>query len=376
MTKKKKTPIKMKALKRKAAKNYVKVSNTSYGKRLKGIKIYFEGKRPTGLKDDGKITLGKNILEILKRNFTRFDWVITEGKNEIVVKYGITKVYTSSQTLGKLFTQSLERTRDVKEDIITKNFATLYPGRFTTTHAAKYVPGTIAGLLKENILNDLSTEDKDELNKFIPDYAAKESVGVVSVLNATAQIKTLRELAQEMKSEIKGTRSEKWWQDYIHKNILIIQQGYIKAIEKLNISVGTTKLPDFSLVTHDNFLDILEIKMPSTPLIKLDSRNNYRWDSGVSSAIIQTENYIEIISKNGDQVRSFIKDKYGIDLKIVKPRGIILAGDSTKLKIQKERDDFRLLTQASKNITFLTYDELVIRLENFIEVLEKHSAKK
>jgi len=369
-------PAKKKPSKKRAAKNYVKVSNTSYGKKLKGIKIYFEGKRPTGLKDDGKITLGKNILEILKRSFTRFDWIITEDKNEIVVKYGITKVYTSSQTLGKLFTQSLERTRDIKEDIIIRNFAVLYPGHFTTTHAAKYVPGTIADLLKENILNDLSADDKNELNKFIPDYAAKESVSVVSVLSATAQIKTLRELAQEMKSEIKGTRSEKWWQDYIHKNILIIQQGYIKAIEKLNISVGSTKLPDFSLVTHDNFLDILEIKMPSTPLIKLDSRNNYRWDSGISSAIIQTENYLEAISKNGDQVRSYIKDNYGIDLKVVRPRGIILAGDSTKFATQKERDDFRLLTQGSRNIIFVTYDELVTRLENFIEVLEQHSAKK
>lgn len=376
MAKKSKKPVKKKAAKKKAAKNYVKVSNTSYGKKLKGIKIYFEGKRPAGLKDDGKITLGKNILEILKRNFARFDWIITDDKNEIAVKYGITKVYTSTQTLGKLFTQSLERTRDVKEDIITRNFATLYPGHFTTVHAEKYKPGTIAALLKENVLNDLSAEDKDELNKFIPDYAAKESVSVVSVLNATAQIKTLRELAQEMKTEMKGTRSEKWWQDYIHKNILIIQQGYIKAIEKLNISVGTTKLPDFSLVTHDNFLDILEIKKPTTELIKEDSRNNFRWDNEISSAIIQTENYIEIISKNGDQVRSFIKDNYGIELKVVRPRGIILAGDSTKFTTQKERDDFRLLTQASRNIIFLTYDELVTRLENFIEVLEKHSAKK
>ena len=40
---------------------------------------------------------------------------------------------------------------------------------------------------------------------------------------------------------------------------------------------------------------------------------------------------------------------------------------------QKPKDDFRLLTQANKNITFVTYDELVTRLENYIEVLEKHS---
>ncbi|HEY1040191.1 MAG TPA: Shedu anti-phage system protein SduA domain-containing protein, partial [Bacteroidia bacterium] len=93
----------------------------------------------------------------------------------------------------------------------------------------------------------------------------------------------------------------------------------------------------------------------------------------ISKAIIQVENYIEIISKHADSVRSYIKDEHNIDLKVVRPRGIILAGKSTDFDNQKKKDDYRLLTHASKNIIFLTYDELVIRLENYIEVLEKHS---
>ena len=62
-------------------------------------------------------------------------------------------------------------------------------------------------------------------------------------------------------------------------------------------------------------------------------------------------------------------------LKVVRPRGIILAGESGIFLTQKQKDDFRLLTQASKNIIFVTYDELVTRLENYIEVLEKYSVK-
>lgn len=72
-------------------------------------------------------------------------------------------------------------------------------------------------------------------------------------------------------------------------------------------------------------------------------------------------------------MRGYIKDEYKIDLKVVRPRGMVLAGLSESFAEQKQKDDFRLLTQASKNLTFVTYDELVTRLENYIEVLEKYS---
>jgi len=43
---------------------------------------------------------------------------------------------------------------------------------------------------------------------------------------------------------------------------------------------------------------------------------------------------------------------------------------------QKQRDDFRLLSHGLKNVTVITYDELLVRLENHIRVLEKYSSKK
>lgn len=129
-----------------------------------------------------------------------------------------------------------------------------------------------------------------------------------------------------------------------------------------------------TLVTFDGFLDILEIKKSSTVLLKEDtSRSNFYWDTEISKAIIQVENYIENVSKNAESVRGYIKDEYQIDLKVVRPRGTILAGEYKIFTTQKQKDDFRLLTQANKNINFVTYDELVTRLENYIEVLEKHS---
>ena len=142
----------------------------------------------------------------------------------------------------------------------------------------------------------------------------------------------------------------------------------------MNVIVGKTKYPDFSLITHDSYLDIFEIKKPSTNLLRYDdSRDNYFWDTEMAKAIIQTENYIEKVSNSAETIRGFIKDEYQIELKIVKPRGIILAGKSNIFTKQKQKDDFRLLAQGNKNLTFLTYDELLNRLLNYINVLDQFS---
>lgn len=59
----------------------------------------------------------------------------------------------------------------------------------------------------------------------------------------------------------------------------------------------------------------------------------------------------------------------------MRPRRIILSGDSRNLRLPKEQDDFRLLSQGIKNVTFVTYDELLIRLQNYISVLEEFSRR-
>ena len=58
-------------------------------------------------------------------------------------------------------------------------------------------------------------------------------------------------------------------------------------------------------------------------------------------------------------------------MQVLRPRGIIVAGNRNTLNEQKEKDDFRLLSHSLKNITILTYDELLTRLRNYIEVLEE-----
>jgi hypothetical protein len=365
----------MKPKKKRPAKGlkYVLVTNKGYGARLKGAKIYYEGKKPKGLAKDGSIRFGKHILELLNRRFgEKFRLILTLETDSIVHTYGVHRVRISMRLLDKMNKELWDRTRDIKNDIIKRFFSIAFPIEFQTQDIAVYVPGTLSRVLAQDVSTKLSTEDREAVQKFLPRFIASESIKSVNLLKAAAQIKTLKELASELKDAIESQHGESWWQTFVREKILIIQQGYIKAIEKMNISVGSTKFPDFSLVTHDGYIDILEIKKPDTNLIKLDpSRNNYHADTELSRAIIQVENYIENISAHKDAVRSYIQDNYGLNLKVVRPRGIILAGNATGFKVQKEKDDFRLLAHGLKNITIVTYDELLIRLNNYIKVLEE-----
>lgn len=356
---------------------YVSVINRSYGKSLRGTKIYFEGKRrPKRLKKDGSMNCGKHILETLIKKFKRFRLIITKEENLITLERGIYRVKISEHFLDLVDKEYRERTRDIKYDIVHHLLSATFPTDFETIDTAIYVPGSLSKILDSKIVHTLSSEDREAVMSFLPDFIASESVGSVNLLKATTEIKSLKELAEHLEQGMQTNHSESWWQNFIQKNILIIQQGYIKPIEKLNIGIGNTRFPDFSLVTHDNYLDILEIKRPNTNLMKFDeSRSNYFWDVELSKAIIQVENYLSNLSTHRDTVRSYLRDNHEIDLQVLRPRGIILAGDCGKFKTQKERDDFRLLSHSLKNIVIISYDELLIRLRNYIRVLEKFSEK-
>lgn len=372
---KRKKRVEKKVKKNKQTLKWVEISNRWYGGSLIGTKVFYEGKKPKRLKGDGSSNFGKPILELLKRKYKKFWWIITPDIDSIKMERGIARVRTSVKLLARMDNEQRSRTTDIKHDIINKMFSVAFPLEFSSPVSPLYVPGSLSGILDKKIITKLSAEDRNALNTFLPDFISSESVSSVNLLKATVEIESLRELAKDLENQILDGHTESWWQIYIKKNILLIQQGYIKAIEKMNISIGNTKFPDFSLITHDNFLDILEIKKPDTKIIKLDSsRDNYHWDIEMSKAVIQVENYIANISAYQDAVRSYIFDNYNkLNIKAVRPRGIILAGDARNFVEQKEKDDFRLLSQGLKNITILTYDELLIRLKNYIKVLEEFS---
>jgi hypothetical protein len=186
--------------------------------------------------------------------------------------------------------ENWDRSRNIKNDIVARFFSLAFPQHFTAKAGRAYVPGTLSGIVGPEIVPKLSSEDKEAVNLFLPDFLASESAAAVNSLKATAQIESLKALADNLEAEMARSHAESWWQTYVKANILLMQQGYIRALEKLNVAIGDTKFPDFCLVTHDNYLlDMLEIKKPDTPILNLDqSRGKYYWDAEIAKAVIQT----------------------------------------------------------------------------------------
>jgi hypothetical protein len=113
------------------------------------------------------------------------------------------------------------------------------------------------------------------------------------------------------------------------------------------------------------FVDVFEIKKHDTPLMSLDdSHDNYYWKPDVVKAISQIENYIDEITRNADDYIRAVKRKKSVDIRVVRPRGYIVAGTSKQFKNKKESGDFRKLGCSLKNISFILYDELLENLKN------------
>lgn len=241
----------------------------------------------------------------------------------------------------------------------------------------QYAAGELAGTLKQkNILARLGAEDRDQLEEFIPEYLesikgtlrAKTKLQVIfDTLDAGKKV-YFKKIIKEFQSKLKRkVQNEQIWQEFLSEYILVLRNSYGQVLEKESVSIQG-KYPDFMLLDPYSYLDIYEIKKPTTTLLKYDkSRGNYYWDIEMVKAISQVENYIHQVQRNSDTLMTDIRKNKGIDINIVRPKGYIVAGTRSELKGTKMRDDFRILSEALKNTDVILYDDLLKNLETFVD---------
>lgn len=173
------------------------------------------------------------------------------------------------------------------------------------------------------------------------------------------------------------TKDESDWQTYIKEHITNLKEEYIQKLEKLNIGgLDRNSIPDFLLLTQDNFLDVLEIKTPNTTLVSYDkAHDNYYLSTELSKSIAQAEKYIEQVSRKSFEIENYLSRTYKMPFGVVRPGALILIGDESNLLKQKDPDkakaDFRRLRGSLKEIKIVTYTELLSGLRNRIGILKK-----
>ena len=125
----------------------------------------------------------------------------------------------------------------------------------------------------------------------------------------------------------------------------------------------------------NGFVDILEIKKADIRMLT-QYRNNYVATREISGAIQQIEKYIFCLNSS-DKAKEDVSKKLteflpaGVEVKIVNPQGVLLAGRSNEFT-DEQKKDFELIKRQYKHVAdIMTYDDLAQRLRNIIASIEK-----
>lgn len=172
-------------------------------------------------------------------------------------------------------------------------------------------------------------------------------------------------ILQEFDSLLKKNPKEETWQKFFEKNIFIFDSRYIDFLSKFSVKPGRSSEPDFLVYDIYGYVDVYEIKKSDVELVKYDaSHENYYWSTDISKAIAQLEKYIYNCTRNKNELEKTIKEEKGIDVKIIRPKGVLVIGTRKKLVNDNMVRDFEILRSSLKNIEIILYDEMYERLKN------------
>ena len=232
--------------------------------------------------------------------------------------------------------------------------------------------------LNQKLIEQLTADDIERVGRFYIDATKKYKRNdlvrrMLLDLQKNSQLMTLQDVIRRYESLLEEDPLEKEWQKFFDENITLFDNRYIKRLEKKNIALGITKYPDLVLVDIYGYIDFYELKRKKTRLLQYDeSHKNYYWSADISKTIAQAADYLQKARENSQSFSKAIKNETstdsgeGLEVNIVNPRAIIVAGSSEDLENDKMKDQFKNLRESLKDIEFLLYDELLERLKNLL----------
>lgn len=201
-------------------------------------------------------------------------------------------------------------------------------------------------------------------------------------LNTVIEHKQMIALRDDLNELLKDADSipEATWQLKIQNILRFLYPQYIVAAREIVIKGvdAHDKRPDFLLVDVNGYVHLLEIKKPAVQLLTKQSsyRNNYVPVRELAGAIQQIDKYIHCLTKWGTigetKLMEQLKERLpeGMTPRVVSPQGILLLGRSNGFNDQ-QRNDFELIKKSHKHVAdILTYDDVIMRLNNSINALQ------
>lgn len=281
----------------------------------------------------------------------------TLGKNESInleiSTDAVKNLYQAIYKLAKILNQQGVEYGENKYAIVDPNTVVI-----TDENISVYVKKIVAAGHDEEVWKDLAESNPSLVTKL--SYATIQS----------KKQEVVDELAVRLRtggySETSGDSS---WQAWIYKHNWLFGVNYQEAIPKVKINV-TGVMPDYLFPTLDEYIDILEIKLPTDDVIVENPSHAgaWKWTTESNMAIGQVINYLGEIDRMRREIEANIFASYGKRLSFIKPRAYILIGNSSGWS-QIKKDGLRKMNHALHGIEIVTYKDLLDRGNQTIQLL-------
>jgi hypothetical protein len=291
----------------------------------------------------------------------------------------------NTKELGKLLNalhQEQRACNDTK-NILIKNFlVSIFPAFAFDQKETNNNKTLILRNLNKKLIDQLTADEVETFGKFYlnasqkfkrQDIVKKMSIG----LQKTTKFLTLQKIIKHNEALLIKDPPESQWQEFFNDYITLFDSRYAHILDYKNISTGLTKYPDLVLVDIYGYIDFYELKKSSTPLLSYDkSHKTWFFSKDVSMVISQASDYLQKAKDNSLSYSKTIKEETatekvsGLEVSIINPKVIIVAGSRQQLNSPKKLNHFKNLRESLKDIEFILYDELLDRLKNLLDTIK------
>jgi hypothetical protein len=267
-----------------------------------------------------------------------------------------------------------------------KSLLKQFPTHIELNH---YVRSRITRILNDYFETTTDAQSKFEtyLKKRTSDKETSKETPI-EPLSKEYEVEKYEFIRDELIEMLKNSEAylEDAWQKKILKFIRLLFPKYVAVLENLHIKdfySNTEKVTkreiDIALVDANGHIDVIEIKRPFANCLvsKGKYRNNFVPKRELSGSVMQVEKYLFHLSKWGQTGEQEILKKRknelpnGLMLRVTNPKGLIIAGREDGLS-SEQLFDFEFMKRKYANIIdIITYDDLLKRLDNIIEMMKR-----
>ena len=275
-------------------------------------------------------------------------------KNRGSETYSLTLKYDDFKLLREYFIAEKNQYNQAKNDIVDGFFYRLFPTNFPeSTNTPLKQKGNFIRNLNSEIIPHLTPADLQIVEVFISDLLKNRyqsnSHKFLQLARTKIQVDTVAidRIITEFEENLTNNISENAWGKYLKKNLFLLESKYVKILPELNVILRGSRNVDFGMIDTKGYLDIFEIKKPNTNLLSNETdRGNYYWHSDTVKAIVQAEKYLYNAERKASTLADDIKREERIDVKVIKPRAILIIGHSNQLDNDNKKEDFKVLRKS------------------------------